>query len=90
MGASNIMMGLVVLLASLGTSCAALSSMAGAETPGVEISGVQASDEERIWLIRDRGNGIVEVFRCADLTVGEGIPRPVCIRSTFGDPPARR
>lgn len=85
MGASNIWMALVVLAASLVTSCAAFSTR-----PRVEISGVDGETEARVWLIRDRGNGITEVFRCADLAGEQEIPRPVCIRPPFGDRPAGR
>lgn len=46
-------------------------------------SGMIASDERRIWVIRTRELN-QEVFRCADIAEAGSAPQPVCIRAALG------
>lgn len=45
------------------------------------VGGLIASDERRIWVVRDAE----AVYRCADGSAPEAPPRPVCVRSVFVD-----
>ncbi len=45
------------------------------------VGGLIASDERRIWVVRDGE----QVYRCADGAAPEAPPRPVCVRSVFVD-----
>jgi len=45
------------------------------------IGGLIASDERRIWVVRDGE----QVYRCADGAAPEAPPRPICVRSVFVD-----
>lgn len=66
----------------LAVLCVALGSTACA-TPTSAFSGMIASDERRIWVIRTRELN-QEVFRCADIAEAGSAPQPVCIRAALG------
>ena len=50
--------------------------------------GVVASDEPRIWVVREVHTGtqvIGEVYRCADGAAADQPPRPVCVKAPMGE-----
>ncbi len=50
--------------------------------------GVVASDEPRIWVVREvhTSNQIIgEVYRCADGAAVDQPPKPVCVKAPMGE-----
>jgi len=51
-------------------------------------AGVVASDEPRIWVVREVNTGtqvIGEVYRCADGAPADQPPKPVCVKAPMGE-----
>jgi len=61
--------------------------LAGCKDPLTRYSGVFATDEARIWVIREVELHDQVVYRCADTTSAGQPPRPVCVRVPFVDGP---
>ncbi len=56
--------------------------------PSRTAGGVVASDEPRIWVVREvhTANQVVgEVYRCADGAAADQPPKPVCVKAPMGD-----
>lgn len=52
--------------------------------------GLVASEEPRIWVVRDRvyeKKVVSEVYRCADGASANAPPKPVCVRAPMVDNP---
>lgn len=45
---------------------------------GSPLAGIVTSDERRVWVTKDG-----KLFRCADASLADEPPRPVCVRTVF-------